>query len=128
MVSVLKGLDGKIKCNFESMDRYIGIVDKYKMVKEIDLFGLLGNWCVGEFGNFVEGYKDFIRVRYFDEKDKVFKFINNINDLKEYIGLVLNYLIECGLWDRVRIIVDELNNLEVVKECIEFINFIVGIY
>ncbi|HFL2581267.1 TPA: DUF4091 domain-containing protein [Clostridioides difficile] len=122
MVSVSKGLDGKIKCNFESMDRYISIADKYKMAKEIDLFGLLGNWCAGEFGNPVEGYKDPIRVRYFDEKDKVFKFINNTNDLKEYIGLVLNHLIECGLWDRVRIIADEPNNPEVVKECIEFIN------
>ena len=56
----------------------------------------------------------------------LFILVRSANDLKEYIGLVLNHLIECGLWDRVRIIADEPNNPEVVKECIEFINSTVG--
>lgn len=122
MVNVRKNIDGKITCDFNAIDRIIEIADKYNMNKEIDVFGLLGNWCARDFGNPVEGYKDPIRVRYFDEKDGVFKFINNTFDLKEYIGLVLDHFMEIGVWDKIRIIADEPNNPEVVEECMEFIS------
>ncbi len=122
MVKVIKNSSGEIVCDFNTIDRIIEIADKYNMAKEIDIFGLLGNWCARDFGNPVKGYKDPIRVRYFDENEGVFKFINNTADLKEYIGVVLNHFIEIGVWDRVRIIADEPNNPKVVEECMEFIS------
>lgn len=122
MVKVIKNSSGEIVCDFNTIGRIIEIADKYNMAKEIDIFGLLGNWCARDFGNPVKDYKDPIRVRYFDENEGVFKFINNTSDLKEYIGVVLNHFIEIGVWDKVRIIADEPNNPKVVEECMEFIS------
>ncbi len=121
IVKVLKDREGKIKCDFSSLDRYIDICIKHGIDEEINIFGILGNWDAYSFGNPIEEYKDPMRVTYYDEKEQCFDFIRSRDELKNYLSMLFSHLVERGLWDKVKVISDEPSNVELFKECVEFI-------
>lgn len=122
MIYVSKDKNGKLVCDFNNMDRFIEVATKHKMDKELDLFGILGNWHADTFGNPMQDYDDPIRVRYIDENDGKLKFIKDKKDIITYINSLFNHLVEIGVWEKVRVIADVPKNPELVKECMEFIN------
>ncbi|MGO1469364.1 MULTISPECIES: DUF4091 domain-containing protein [Bacillota] len=115
IVKVIKNKLGNILCDFSAMDKYIEIARKHNMLDEINIFGIIGNWDAFKFGNPLEDYKDPIRISYFDEKTKTFKYISNKEELRVYISLVFNHLKELGVWDRTLIMSDEPNNVELFR-------------
>ena len=121
IIKVTKDNLGNIKCDFNALDRYVDLCMKYKIDKEIDIFGIIGNWDAYSFGNPIKDYHDPIRVSYYDEKEECYNYFNTKEELKEYFNIVFNHLIEKGLWDKVRIISDEPNNPELFKESVRLI-------
>lgn len=122
MVSVKKSFQGNIECDFSNTDRYIELCSKYGIDKEIDIFGLLGNWDNFSFGNPIKDYKDPIRISYYDEKDSSFKFIDNKKDFGEYLKVLFQHLIKKGYWDKIRIMSDEPDNCELFEEWTSFLS------
>lgn len=122
MVKVSKDREGKINCDFTSLDRYIDICFKHGIKDEINIFGILGNWDAYAFGNPISGYKDPLRIQYYNHIDKTYDYMKTTDELKEYLILVFKHLVDRGIWDIVKIISDEPNNVSVFKECVDFLN------
>ncbi|SHH09301.1 DUF4091 domain-containing protein [Tepidibacter thalassicus] len=122
MVKIIKNKNGKLLCDFSVLDKYINMCMELGIDKEIDLFGLLGNWDAFDFGNPIRDYKDPIRLNYYDEDSGTFKYIKTKEELKTYITLLFDHLIEKGWWDKIYVMSDEPNNSDVFNECVEFIN------
>lgn len=121
IVKVIKDKEGKIKCDFSAFDRYIDICTKHGIDEEINIFGIIGNWDAYSFGNPIVDYKDPMRITYYDEKEECFDFIRSKEELKNYLSLVFDHLLERGLWDKVKVICDEPNDIELFKESIKLI-------
>lgn len=123
IVTVKKDVKGNLKLDFTALDRYIDICFKYGINKEIDIFGILGNWNGKTFKSpLYPEYKDPFRVSFYDEGDKCIKYISTKSDLHNYIKLLLTHFLEKGLIDKVRIFCDEPNDPDLFKTSREFIN------
>lgn len=120
IVKVLKK-DGEVLCDFSNLDKYIDLCFKHKINKEINLFGLVGNWDAFKFGSPLEDYKDAVRINYYDEDRKVFDYIKDKTDFAKYLNLLFSHLESRGLLDITKIIVDEPDNIEVFNENVDFI-------
>jgi hypothetical protein len=126
IVPVNKDRIGIFSYDFSLMDRYIEMGFSFGIDKEIELFGLLSIWqdpTVG-YGAIVEGYPDAIRVRYYDENDKIFRFMRSQGELESYIRALEQHLINKGWIDRVRIIADEPADLEMFTKSMEALRLI----
>lgn len=113
--------NGNIICDFTNLDRYVDICLKYKINKEINLFGLIGNWDAFVFGSPLEGYRDAIRVSYYNKDENVFDYIKTKDEFKNYLSQLFKHLESKGLLDISKIICDEPDNDEIFKENAEFI-------
>lgn len=122
MIKVKRNTKGDLTLDFSVIDRYIEICMKHGIDKEIDLFGISGNWDVMGFGNPLEDYKDPIRVNYYDENIKSFKYITAKEDIGIYIKHLFNHLIEKGWWNKVRVMSDEPTDISIVSEFMSFID------
>ncbi len=90
----LRKKNGEFKIDFTPLDTYMDICRKHGIDKEINLFGLIGNWDRIDFGSPVKDYVDPMRVEYFDEDENIYKFIDNRADLKTYLSAVFNHIYE----------------------------------
>lgn len=113
--------DGEITCDFSNLDKYIDLCFKHKINKEINLFGLVGNWDAFKFGSPLKNYKDAIRINYYDKDRKIFDYIKEEKDFSKYLNLLFNHLESRNLLDITKIIVDEPDNIEVFNENVAFI-------
>lgn len=120
MVEVYKK-NNKIECDFSSLDRYLDICFKYNINKEINLFGLIGNWDAFKFGSPLNDYRDAMRINYYNEDEELFDYIKSKEDFKEYLSLLFKHLDNKKLLDITKIICDEPDNLEIFNENVEFI-------
>lgn len=118
IVRVYKDKRGSIKCDFSALDRFIDICIRHGIDEEINIFGIIGNWDAYSFGNPLNDHMDPVRVSYYDESKECFDFIRTREELKSYLSILFNHLIEKGLWDRVKIVSDEPNNIELFKESV----------
>ncbi|MGB5824410.1 MAG: glycoside hydrolase domain-containing protein, partial [Proteocatella sp.] len=119
IITLTKNIEGNIECDFTAMDRYLEIAKKHGMAKEINLFGILGNWDGFDFENPLSEFKDPIRVSYFDKRSKTFKYINNKEELKSYLKQVFAHINDLGIWDKTLIMSDEPDNVELFQESVE---------
>lgn len=113
--------DGKIICDFTRLDKYVDICMKYKINKEINLFGLIGNWNAFEFGSPLKDYRDAIRISYYDNNKQTFDYIKEREEFEEYLRQLFNHLSEKNLIDITKIVCDEPDNDEIFKENADFI-------
>lgn len=113
--------DNKILCDFSNLDRYVDLCLKYNINKEINLFGLIGNWDAFKFGSPLKDYRDAIRVNYYDEDKKRFDYIKEKEDFSAYLEALFDHLDEKGYLDITKIIADEPDNIEIFMENINFI-------
>lgn len=113
--------DGNIVCDFSNLDKYIDLCFKYNINKEINLFGIIGNWDAFKFGSPLKDYRDAIRINYYDEDRKVFDYIRDKVDFSKYLNLLFNHLENRNLLDITKVIVDEPDNIEIFTENVHFI-------
>ena len=55
--------DGNYKFDYTKLDRYIDLCMKLGIDKEINIFGILGNWHGYDFGSPIQGYPDPISIK-----------------------------------------------------------------
>lgn len=126
IVKVSKDKEGKILCDFTSMDRYIELAEKHEMAQEINLFGILGNWDARDFGNPLIDHKDPIRISYFDEREQTYGYFRTADEVKEYLSQVFGHLERKGLWEKTLILSDEPSDVEVFEESVELLRKAAG--
>lgn len=121
MVGVRRTAEGRFSYDFSALDRYVETSGRHGIVENIDVFGLLGVWQAPEagYGPIIEGYPDAIRVRYFDEGSRSYKFLHDLGELQDYIRALEGHFIELGWIDRVRVIGDEPADVEVFERQVE---------
>lgn len=113
--------DRELICDFSNLDRYIDLCFKHNINKEINLFGIIGNWDAFKFGSPLKDYKDAIRINYYNEDEKVFDYLEDKNEFAKYLKLLFDHLESRDLLDITKIIVDEPDNIEVFNENVDFI-------
>ncbi len=121
IVAVKKNLSGRIECDFTALERFLDICFRHGMEEEIDIFGLLASWQRTDFGNPLRDYDDYIRVAYFSERDESYGYIDNREDMREYIKQVFAFFREKNLMDRVRVISDMPKDPEAFTRWSEFL-------
>lgn len=123
MIRVKKDSSGRLILDFSVVDRYIDLCFKYGINKEIEVFGLINIWVCEEkgFGKISEELPDGIRVRYLDERDGCFKYIDTLHELKTYIKEIEKHFIDRGLIEIVRIVADEPADLELYNQRLNFL-------
>lgn len=109
MVRIFRQKDGAFRYDFSILQRYLELCEKYKMTREIYLFGLIRNWVDDHniYGNITEDYPDPIRLRYIDETDGCGKFMRKTTDIKDYISALYAWLKKEGWLDFCLISADE---------------------
>lgn len=90
------------------MQRYLDTFARHGIDTEYDMFGLLGLWDLPFYTAVPKSdYPEKIVIRYYDENASVYGFLDDDADIRAYVGQVLQYFIEHGLWHKVRIMADE---------------------
>ncbi len=118
MASLTKKANGQWSYDFSVIKRYIEMCMAHGIKEEIEIFGLSNVWMYENFGfgKVVEGYSDGIRLRYFDEADGLYKYIRCMEDLEGYIRAINDFFVECGWADKVRILADEPDDVDVFRK------------
>lgn len=120
MLKVKKNRSGEYIIDFSVLERYIMLCFKYGISDEIEVHGLLHIWtssCDG-YGNLIDDYPDAIRVRYYDEADKCYKYMRSGKEIREYIRSIETFFIRKGWIDKVRITADEPGDMPLYQKCI----------
>ena len=120
IVKVSKKND-EIMCDFRHLDRYVELCHKYSINKEINLFGLIGNWDAFKFKSPLKDYKDAIRINYYNEDTNRFDYIKEKEEFSVYLQKLFNHLEEKGWLEKSMIIADEPDNIDVFMENVAFI-------
>lgn len=109
MVGVTRKKDGTWKYDFSVMNRYIRLCLAHHISGEIEIFGLLGIWTMEDagFGRALEDGDDAIRIRYYDEAGKVWRYMRRQEEADAYIRAIDQNLCENGWQDMARIACDE---------------------
>lgn len=113
--------NGEVVCDFSNLDKYVDLCFKHNINKEINLFGLIGNWDAFKFGSPLKDYRDAMRINYYDKDRKVFDYIKDKTDFAKYLNLLFNHLDSKNLLDITKVIVDEPDNIEIFSENVAFI-------
>jgi hypothetical protein len=108
-IRVEKDEKGQLILDFSAMDKYIELCFKYGIDKEIEVIGLLNIWYFPQdgFGKLADDYPDAVRIRYYCQKEKKYKFINKGKEILDYIAQLEKHFIQKGWIDLVRIMADE---------------------
>jgi hypothetical protein len=123
MVAVKKKINGTFMYDYSAMERYIRLCGKYGIHREIEVFGLVNIWTDEEEGyGGVSDYPDAVRIRYLDEADGCYKYMDNLSEITGYIKALETYFSNNGLMEKVRIAADEPADIERYRNSIEILN------
>lgn len=98
--------------DYKKLDRYIDLCMKIGIDKEINLFGILGNWHGYDFGSPLKDYSDPIRIRFYDIDKGVYDYMRKKEDLSIYISSLFEHLNDLGVIDITYVIGDEPSNID----------------
>lgn len=120
IIPVTKKADGTFVYDYSPMQRYIDLCARYGIDRELSLYGLANVWSHGieGFETPAPDYPDGLRVRYLDEQDGAYKFMNSAADLDAYIVSLEQYFLTTGQMDRVRLAADEPGDVEAYRRSI----------
>lgn len=101
--------------DYSAMDRYIELCFRYGIDRQIEVFGLIGNWLKPEYGydNYSE-MPEIIRIRYKSVDDR-YRYMKKANDIKDYIRSLHDHFAEKGWLDKVLVVADEPSNHEALR-------------
>lgn len=123
MIGVTKHTDGTFSYDYTPMQRYIDLCAKYGIDECISVFGLANVWRTAAY--LPDGiianpdYPDQMNIRYFDEADRMYKYMRNGDDIDAYIRALERYFIETEQIDRIRIAADEPAVLEPFQKSLD---------
>lgn len=117
IIKISRRKDGQWEYDFSAMNRYIKLCMKYGIDKEIEVFGLMNIWLLKDvgYGKVIKDYDDGIRLRYYDEATKIYKYIRDKKDLTSYISALEQNFVRSGWSDKVRVLCDEPSEVEKFK-------------
>lgn len=123
MVRVFRGRNGQFRYDFSAMDRYVALAQLHGIVETVDIFGLISVWqdAAAGYGPIIEGCTDAIRVRYFDEEARAYRFMRARDQLDHYIRALERHVIEQGLTERVRVIADEPADVDLLQQQLDHV-------
>ncbi len=124
IIPVTKKASGEFVYDYTKMQRYIDLCAKYGIDREISLYGLANVWCSGVFKKVAPDYPDAVKIRYFDEADGCFKYMDKAADIDDYIVSLERYFLVTGQMDRVRLAADEPGDVEAYRKSIGHLNAI----
>lgn len=109
IVNIFKNVDGSFEYDFTKMQRYIDLCARYHIDSELSVYGLANIWCDphGGFEKLIEDSDDGHKLRYFDRKEQIYKYIRKKEDIDSYIKALYDYFYETCQLPRVRIVADE---------------------
>jgi len=118
IIPVTKHADGSFSYDYTKMQRYIDLCAKYGIDREISLYGLANIWNfpAAGFHKVAADYPDGIRLRYLDESDGCYKYMDNAADIDKYIAALEQYFITTGQMDKVRLAADEPGDIEAYRK------------
>ena len=116
IVPVVRHPDGTFDYDFTKMQRYIDICAKYGIDREISLYGLANIWGGGKgFEKPAADYPDGIRLRYLDERDGSYRYMDKAAEIDAYIVALEQYFLATGQMDKVRLAADEPGDIEAYR-------------
>lgn len=123
IVPITRNIAGQYDYDFSLLDRYVALGEKHGITQELEVFGLISVWQHEEegYGSIVEGYPDAIRVRYYDEASKSYKFMRTADDLARYIQALERHFVQKGWIDKVRIVADEPEHIELFEKSLKLL-------
>lgn len=110
IVPITKRKDGKFDYDFSIMQRYIDMGESHGIKEELSVYGLIGNgWGAGEpmFAPPAKDYPDALRIRYFDEASRTYRYMRTSEEIDAYLLAVYGYFVKTEQIDRVRLAADE---------------------
>ncbi|MEY8445272.1 DUF4091 domain-containing protein [Enterococcus ratti] len=107
MIQVVKTKTGQLVCDFSVLDRYLNCFFSAGISQEIDVFGLLGVWQPPFFPTVKLDYPEKLMIRYYDEETETMAFIQEKEEVQNYIAQVFAHFKKLGVWESVRIVSDE---------------------
>jgi hypothetical protein len=108
MVKVIRQVDGKLSCDYSALDRYVETFFAAGVKDYIDVFGLLGVWTPPFFPLIkTADYPEPLVVRYYDERQQSFTFVQDQGLLREYLSQLFTHFKQQGWWGKVRLFADE---------------------
>lgn len=118
MSEVIKEKDGSFIYDFSIMERYINLCFKYGINKEIEIFGLINIWVSPEdgFGAVAGDFPDAIRIRYLDNNDGCYKYMDNAKDIEGYIKALESFMIEKNWIDLSLVAADEPSSVDLYRK------------
>lgn len=117
MIGVSLDKEGNWHYDFTALNRYVELCLKYNINKEIEIFGLLGVWTMPDagYGKVINNSEDAVRIRYYDEETRTYKYIRKRKDLESYIRALDENIYRNGWQDLAKIVCDEPNDIELFK-------------
>ncbi len=117
IIPVVKKEDGTFVYDYTKMQRYSDLCAKYGINREISLYVFSNIWCAPGTGfqKNAADYPDGIRLRYLDEEDDCYKYIDRAADIDAYIRSLEQYFITTGQMEKVRLAADEPADIEAYR-------------
>lgn len=114
IVQATRRADGEWTYDFGALNRYVELCMKHGIREEIEVFGLLNIWVLEDagFGGVIEDHGDAVRIRYYDEGSRTYRYIRERSQLEFYVAALERNFIDNGWIDKVRILADEPADLE----------------
>lgn len=121
IVPIKKDVNGVFVYDFSIMQRYIDLCARYGIDREITLFGLVNVWCDSDngFGKVLEDSDCGAKIRYFDEKDGVYKYMRSQAEFDDYMKAIYNYFIDTNQIEKVRLMADEPADIKAYKNALD---------
>ena len=105
--------DGRFSYDFSALRRYIELCFSYGIRGDITVYGLMGIWSHMPLfpGTAPEDYPEQVLIRYLDEADGCYHYLEKTEDILSYIRALFALFREMGVFHLVRIGADEPSDL-----------------
>lgn len=124
MIKIDKKKNGNFVYDFSIMQRYIDMCEKHGITGDISVYGLIGVWDydfmdIGD--KKIEGCPEKLLIRYLDEKDGCYRYLNNREDIYNYLKALFRYFEETNQISKVRIAADEPSDMKKFQASVDFL-------
>jgi len=118
IVRTTRRANGEWDFDFDALNRYVELGMKRGISQEIEVFGLINIWVLPDagFGGVLEDHNDAVRIRYWDESSRSFKYMRQKRDFDRYVQALEKNFVEKGWIDLVRVTADEPSDLPLFTE------------
>ena len=121
MARVVKKTNGNFSYDFSAVERYVNLCEKYGMTGDISVYGLLGIWKMPYFPAAQVQHAEQVLIRYLDETDGAYRYIEKENDLAAYLAAAFNFFKTKGWFEKTLISGDEPSDMTAYRKSMEFI-------